>query len=243
MRHARSMGAALSAALVLGLLAAACDSPTEPPNDLNPALIEAAGDAAAGGFASNLPQGSGNFSGPAAMQMDAAAEEFIQQVTLRDGTVLKTSGISILAVPDEAVTSAPFKALRFGAAATGSLESVQPGTYQVPAEQPPYDFITPVDVVFASVWEDRENPNGGSITVTWADGGTVVISSVNYFDDVYTCTLSTAASLVIDTCEYQLGVVQGNIEFTATIPSGPVVQPSSAFSLPIMRRTIIAHQN
>jgi hypothetical protein len=51
-------------------------------------------------------------------------------------------------------------------------------------------------------------------------------------------------SVTLTECSYQLGIVRGTIEFRAPLPGGvEVVQQRSDFTLPIMRRTIVAVLN
>jgi hypothetical protein len=234
----------LSARLLSGLVTvafaalAACGDGadiTEP--DINPALLDGstAVGLAAGG---DLPQGSAPFTGPDGLSMDATAEEFIQQLSLPDGRVWRTSGVSIRAVPDEAVAGAPIGRLGFSAAATGVLSSVGPGTYPLTPEWPAIDFINRIDLAIAWV---REPDSRVSL---YASGGTMTIQSLNYFDDVYTCTMDHLVSVTLTECSYQLGIVRGTIEFRAPTPDGSeVVQQRSEFVLPIMRRTIVAVMN
>jgi hypothetical protein len=215
--------------------ALACgDSPTETGPDINPGLLETAGDATFGqSGASGLPQGSAPFTGPGGLSMDATAEEFVQQLTLDNGVVWRTSGISVRAVPDESVSDSSIAAVRFGPAHPGSLASVTTGSYPITA-LPQFDFLTPVMFATASF-----RP-GGTRTYTYANTGVVTIESLNYFNDVYTCQLTTTA-LIIDTCEYKLGLLRGVIEFSIALEGGgEIVQQRTPFTVPIMRRTIIA---
>jgi hypothetical protein len=183
----------------------------------------------------DLPQGAAPFIGPGGMAMEATAEEFIQRVTLQDGTVLRTSGVGIFAVPGASAVNAVIDRVGFGAANTGSLASVTTGSYAI-APPVPINFIDQIRLAHASVRRTGERDRD------FADDGTVVLASLEYFDDVYTCELKTAGSLVIDTCEYQVGIVSGSIEFSATLGDGTaVVQERTSFTLPIRRRTIIAH--
>jgi hypothetical protein len=221
-------------ALVIGSFAACSDGATVTESDINPGLLEASN---AAGFASSadLPQGSAPFTGPGGMTMDATAEEFIQQLTLEDGTVLRTSGIHIRAVPDEALTAPVIDRLSFGPVNTGSLESMPPGTYTI-GEWPPFDFIEPVQFAHARVRATTSQEWGR------ATSGVVTIQSLNYFNDVYDCQLSLT-SVVVDRCEYQLGMVNGVIEFdvpaAGSVPT--MSQQRTQFTVPIMRRLIIVH--
>jgi hypothetical protein len=219
-----------------GLLAAGCgdDGGVSEP-DINPGLLEA--DNIAGLAAdATLPQGAASFTGPAGLAMDATAEEFIQQLTLEDGTVLRTSGITVRAVPDEAVAGSPIGYLTFSSANTGSLASVPPGTYTLSGSWSGIDFINQLKLSAASIRKP------GSRVAIYASSGTFTIQGVNYFNDVYTCTLNIATSTItVDECYYQIGVLRGVVEFTVPLAdgTGPVVQPRTEFALPIMRRTII----
>jgi hypothetical protein len=217
------------------LSAAACgDSPTDVEPDINPALLEAANNAGLGsGLGTNLPQGSAPFTGPGGLQMDATAEEFIQQLTFDDGVVWRTSGVTVTAVPDETVSNPVFDRMHFFSANTGSLESVKPGTYQLTGPLPTFDFIQ--QVRFAGA---RIRPAGLRDYVD-ASSGVLTIQSMNYFRDVYPCSIPGNV-LVIDRCDYQLGVLRGVVEFRVTLASGEIVQERTSFSIPIQRRTIFA---
>jgi len=224
----------LAAAAFAGFALACGDSPTETLPDINPGLLEATGDATLGQSGSNLPQGSAPFTGPGGLSMDATAEEFIQQLTLDNGAVLRTSGISVRAVPDESVTEPAIDRMRFGPANTGSLASVTTGTWPITL-MPPFDFMREVRFATASIREP------GVQTYAYADAGVVTIESLNYFNDVYPCQPRTTA-LIIDRCDYRLGVLRGVIEFRIALDDGTreVVQQRTSFTVPIMRRTIIA---
>lgn len=226
----RLLPLALAAALVL-----ACDeSPTGPGDGVSQALVDAVNGDALGASVHGLPQGSDGFSGPGGLPMEATAEEFIQQVTFSDGKTLRTSGVGIYAVPDRNVTAPPVVRLQFGAAATGSLESVEPGTFAI-EPMPPFDFIERVDFAHASVFETL--PGG---TRMQAEEGELVIESLEYFADTYTCEL-TGSAFEVELCEYQVGLVTGAVEFTVTLEDGTeVLQDRTEFTLPIRRRTIIA---
>lgn len=220
--------------IVSGSLAAGCgDNGGVSEPDINPGLLEAANTA---GLAADgaLPQGAAPFTGPAGLAMDATAEEFIQQLTLEDGTVWRTSGITVRAVPDEAVTGSPIDYLSFSSANTGSLESVPPGTYTLSGTWAGIDFINQLKLSAASI----RRP--GSPDRIYATSGTFTIQAVNYFNDVYTCS-PTFTTLTVDECYYQIGILRGVVEFTVPLAdgTGPVVQPRTEFALPIMRRTII----
>jgi hypothetical protein len=218
-----------------GSLAAGCGDEggvSEP--DINPGLLEAANTASLAADGA-LPQGAAPFAGPAGLAMDATAEEFIQQLTFADGTVWRTSGITVRAVPDEAVTGSPIDYLSFSSANTGSLASVPPGTYTISGTWPEIDFINQVKLSAASIRQP------GSRDAIYATSGTFTIQGVNYFNDVYTCSLNFASGTVtVDECYYQIGVLRGVVEFTVPLAdgTGPVVQPRTEFALPIMRRTI-----
>jgi hypothetical protein len=222
--------------LTTAVLVAACsDSPTEVEPEINPALLEAAAESnLAPGLGSNLPQGAAAFTGPGGMLMDATAEEFIQQLTLTNGTVLRTSGVSIRAVPDETVSNSPFDRLSFGAANTGSLASVSAGTYNI-APLPTFDFIQQLRFATAGVRK------AGERTVVYAPSGVVTIESLNYFNDVYPCTL-IGVTLIIERCDYRIGLVRGTIEFRLSLDGGAtqLVQARTAFTLPIKKQTIVA---
>ena len=224
--------------MVLGTFALACgDSPTGPDSDINPGLLDPGN---AFGLASEtsgtLPQGSAVFTGPGGMTMDATAEEFIQQLTLRNGTVLKTSGLAVLAVPDEAVSNAPFDRLGFVSANTGSLQFEPVGTHII-SEWPEMDFIHVVPVTSARI------RMSGTTDYAYADEGVITIESVSYFKDVYPCQYSSS-TVVVDVCEYQIGLVQGTVEFTVNLGDGSqVVQETSSFAIPIRRRTIVGEQS
>lgn len=223
--------------IVAGILAAGCGESgdiIEP--DINPGLLETSSVAglAAGG---DLPQGSAAFTGPGGLAMDATAEEFVQQLTLVDGTVWQTSGVSVRAVPDEAITGAPIEQLSFVSANTGSLASVSTGTYALSAEWPAIDFINQVEFAGARIRQS------GTHQDYRANSGTMTIQSLNYFDDVYPCSLSLS-SITVDECEYQLGIVRGFIEFSVPLDDGSTInQDRTEFTVPIMRRTIIARMN
>jgi hypothetical protein len=231
----------LLAACALAAATVACsDSPAEPRDDVNPALVEAAGQSSGfgGSVGAGLPQGAAAFTGPGGMPMDATAEEFIQQLTLKNGKVLKTSGIMVTAVPDESVTGSPFASIRFGAAHIGSLASVRPGVYATVAELPLINFI---DEHLFGLAQLRI---AGSLLSTLASPGQVTIQPVEYFRDVFTCTTRFSNSpYTVDKCEYQLGVVRGTIEFRGSINDTEVVQQRTPFTLPIMRRTILLSEN
>jgi hypothetical protein len=213
------------------------ESPTEPEADINPALLQVGSDAGlAAGASAGIPQGSAEFTGPGGMLMDATGEEFIQQLTLDDGTVWKTSGIYVRAVPDESVTNAPFFMMSFGSALTGSHASVPPGSYTITGEWPEIDFIQEIPVVYGQIRETNGPEN------VRASGGVFTITSVNYFDDVYACQ-GKGTALIFDRCDYQLGVLRGTIEMTATIGSGEVVQQQTSFAVPIRRQTAFVRFN
>lgn len=221
------------------VLAGACssDSPTGS-DDVNPALLEGAEGIGLATAGQQLPQGSATFTGPDGLQMDATAEEFVQQLTLEDGTVLRTSGVAVRAVPDETIVAPRIRRLHFVSAATGSLESVSSGTYPLTGIVD-IDFINVIKVAVASVQFEAHGP------ASYAQGGTYTITSLNYFDDVYPCqlNLSPSSRIAVDDCHYQIGLLRGVIEFE--VPAGEgraaVVQPRTEFSVPIQRRTIIAH--
>lgn len=227
------------ALLLTGAALAACDSPTEPGDDVNAALAaEVNGAGIASALGTDLPQGSVSFTGPGGLAMEAAGKEFVQQLTLRDGTVLRTSGITVFAVPNDGEPESGFDLISFGAAHTGSLTSVQPGTYELPEAMPPFDFIDPVLFGFAQLRETGEPGRH------WLTSGKVTIESVEYFPDVYTCEAKGTA-LTFTRCDYQLGLVRGVIEFEGEIQDGSVqvVQPTTSFTVPIKRETIVAVQN
>lgn len=227
----------LVAVLVAAALAAACgESPTEPGDDVNPALAAEANSAGFGDSGSgSLPQGSADFAGPGGLPMEMTAEEFVQQLTLEDGTVLRTSGIGVYAVPAATIASPDFDRVSFGAAFTGSLESVDPGTYDI-GPWPPFDFIEPVEFAHAQVRRT------GELARTPAEDGVITIESVQYLPDVYTCELQGNA-FIVDRCDYQIGLLSGTIEFTATLDDGTVVvQERTDFLTPIRRRTIIVRR-
>lgn len=221
-------------AVLAGTIAACSDGATMTEPDINPGLLE---ESNAAGFASSgdLPQGSAPFNGPGGMAMDATAEEFIQQLTLEDGTVLRTSGIHVRAVPDEAVSAPVIDQLSFGPVNTGSLDSMPPGTYAI-AEWPAFDFIEPVKFGHARVRMTSSQEWAAATT------GVVTIESLNYFNDLYDCELNLS-SVIVDRCEYQLGVVTGVIEFDvpATANTLAITQQRTSFTVPIMRRLIIVH--
>jgi hypothetical protein len=226
-----------TAAVAFAALAACGDDVGINEPDINPGLLDQTTTVglAAGG---DLPQGSAPFVGPDGLVMDATAEEFIQQLSWDDETVWRTSGVSIRAVPDEAVAGAPIDGLGFSSAATGVLTSVEPGTYPLVGEWPAIDFVNRIDVAIA--WIRR----GGSRQSIYASGGTMTIESVNYFDDVYTCSMDHLVSVTVTECSYQLGTVRGTVEFRVPLPDGgEVVQQRTDFALPIMRRTIVAVAN
>lgn len=226
-----------AAVLAFALLTACGDGGVTEP-DVNPGLLD---ESSSLGLASSgeLPQGSAPFTGPDGLQMDATAEEFIQQLSFSDGRVWKTSGVSIRAVPDEAVAGAPVERLRFASAATGTLASVGPGTYPLLSEWPAIDFITRIDLAIASITRP-----GAPRESLRASGGTMTITSLNYFDDVYTCSLPNVTSIRVTECTYKLGVVRGSIQFRVPLPGGgEIVQQQEEFTLPIMRRTIIMEWN
>jgi hypothetical protein len=127
-----------------------------------------------------------------------------------------------------------FDRLSFGAANTGSLESVTTGTYQITI-LPAFDFIQQVRVAGARIRETGER------TFAAADAGVITIESLNYFNDVYTCQL-VGNVFIVERCDYQLGLLRGVIEFRVPLDDGTreVVQPRTAFAVPIMRRTIVA---
>lgn len=219
-------------------LLACGDSPSSPGDGINPGLLESSGDPGiASAVTGDLPQGAASFTGPGGMAMDATAEEFIQRVTLPDGTVLRTSGLYVKAVPDELVVDPPFDQLSFGSAFTGSLESVPPGTYSVDAVWPEFDFIREVKVTYARIRET------GTRNDYRADGGVVTITSVNYFDDVYPCELNGDV-FTVERCDYQIGLIQGEVDFNVPLDGGgQVVQQHESFAVPIRRETIYAQLN
>lgn len=228
----------VAALAVVGTALVACEeSPTEPGIEVDARLAAAANGAGlGGGSGSTLPQGSAAFTGAGGVAMEAAAEEFIQQLTLQDGTVLRTSGVGIYAVVEEGVT-APFEGSSFGAAHTGLLTSVEPGSYDITV-MPEFDFIEPKLIAYADTWV---RPEGELSIRTYAQEGVVTIESIELFPDVYTCEL-TGSVIVADRCDYQVGLVHGTIEFTITPEDGePLVQERTDFSLPLRKRTIIAH--
>lgn len=222
-------------AAAFAILAAACgDSPADPDDDLNPALVEEANGAGiASGSSEGLPQGAAPFTGPGGIAMDATAEEFFQQLTFDDGTVWRTSGISIFAVPTVPTNNSVVGRLGAAAAITGSLESVDPGSYTL-GPPPTINFIDEIPYYGAYI------RRGSNLREShYAEEGTFTISSVEYFDDVYTCTLRGNA-FIVDRCDYQVGVLTGSVEFRVELDDGTqVVQERTSFSLPIRRRTII----
>jgi hypothetical protein len=227
------------AVLALAASATACgDSATEPGiPDVNPALLENDGfGSISSQSAQSLPQGSASFTGPGGMAMDATADEFIQQLTMEDGTVLKTSGISIRAVPDESVTDAPFDRIVFGSALTGSHASVGVGTYTIDSPLPFIDFVEVVPVTHGAVILEA----GSGRETARADEGVVTLTSLEYFDDVYPCEDQGNDVIVYQSCEYQIGLLTGSVEFTAETSSGEVVQQHEEFELPIQKRTLFA---
>lgn len=228
------------ALLLAGAALTACDSPTEPEDDVNPALAAAVN---GGGLAEakghTLPQGSTSFTGPGGLAMESAGKEFVQQLTLKDGTVLRTSGIIVSAVPEDGEPDPGFDLISFGAAHTASLSSVQPGTYELPEELPTFDFIgDPAVFGFTQLRETGETERH------WLTSGKVTIESVEYFPDVYTCELESTV-YTFTRCDYQIGLVRGVIEFEGEILDGSVrvVQPTTSFTVPIQRQTIIFVQN
>ena len=241
MKLSMQYGRRAFALLALGAVAAACgDTPTGPDDAPNPALvaeIEAGGFGAASG--NSLPQGSANFTGPGGMRMDATGKEFFQQLTWNNGVVWRTSGFAIAAVPDESVLNPVITRLRFGVGHPGSLASIEPGTYDIVDEFGPIDFTTPAVMGYVQFRTD-DDPR----SYTLAEEGRVTITSVEYFADTYTCELLDGNTIRATSCEYQIGLVRGTVEFSGTLPDGtPVVQPSTDFTLPIKRETVILVEN
>lgn len=228
-------------AVLLATLTLACSDDGTGPGpvdggEVNPDLLDSGG-----GFGldadGQLPQGAAVFVGPGGLLMDATAEEFIQQLTFDDGEVWQTSGFGIRAVPDESVEDAPITAMLFGVANIGSLESAPTGSYDFGAIPDPVDFTVDLPVFgYGGVQEVRGEP------YTYTTDGQVVIHSVSYSNDVFQCE-PRGEALIFDLCEYQVGIVRGEIEFT--VPAGEgltheVVQQRESFTLPIRRRTILA---
>ncbi|HSJ08921.1 MAG TPA: hypothetical protein VK928_03385 [Longimicrobiales bacterium] len=221
--------------IVCGIAAACGDTPSEPQDAVNPALVDAAADGGFGAGTNSLPQGAALFIGPGGMRMDATADEFVQQLTRKDGVVWKTSGIKITAVPDESVSNPLLSRLAFAVAHPGSLESVQTGEYAMVAEWPGFSFVDPSLFAYASFTVSRDQPS------PLASEGRIRIISVEYFQDRYTCNLNII--FAVDRCEYRIGVLRGVVEFKGTLADGtPVVQPSTPFALPIQQRTIIMRE-
>lgn len=234
-RFERRRWPALAIMAAASTLMACGENPTDAgPPEVNPALIEATAGGAVSGSGGGVPQGSAAFTGPNGLLMDATAKEFIQQLTFNDGTVIKSSGVNVIAVPDESVANPPFYSMAFGAAVTGSHESVGAGTYVLMSEFPPTNFVDRVPVNYGSIYEvhgpDRD----------YASSGTFVIESIDYFNDVYACDLSSFehSPLVPDLCEYQIGVLHGSIEMTVPTSKGDVVQQKTSFTLPIQREKL-----
>lgn len=224
------------ACLLAAAVAVGCgESPTEPINDVNPALVAAAGESGfAGNTSAGLPQGSVDFIGPNGVPMDMTAKEFVQQATLPNGVVWKTSGIVISAVPDESITDAPFDRMWVTVAHPGSLASVESGTYSFQTPLPPISFTEESLVSFGRVRAT------GSTSYTLMAPGQVTITSVEYFNDTYTCERPENTTFIFDSCTYQLGILRGTVEFTGTLENGtPIVQPATSFSVPIQRETLI----
>lgn len=226
--------------LILLLVAAALGCSQDaaaPDDDIDPRLIEEANGAGIGSsVGSELPQGAAPFTGPGGVAMQATAEEFIQQLTLDDGTVLRTSGVGIYAVTGVNAAGAGFDRLSFGAANTGSLDSVTTGSYAI-TTPPTIDFIRHIRVAYASAGRSGERQR------SFADEGTITITSLQYFDDTYTCELrfGPLSRLVQDRCDYQVGIVTGTVEFAIPTADGDIVQSPATFTLPIRRRTIVFH--
>lgn len=226
----------IAVSLVCGLAAGCDDSPSEPQDAVNPALVKAAADGGFGAGGNSMPQGSASFSGPGGMAMDAAAEEFVQQLTRKDGVVWKTSGIRVTAVPDESVSAPIVDRIAFAAAHPGSLESVEPGEYATVADWPGINFVDPLLFAYAQF-----RPTG-TTTSPLASEGRVRITSVEYFRDRYPCNIEIIV-FDVDRCDYRIGVLRGVVEFSGTLPDGTaIVQPSTQFALPIQQRTIIMRE-
>ena len=229
---------AASGLCAIGAIAGCSESPSGPGDDVNPALIAAASES---GFAANtsasLPQGSATFTGPNGIEMDVTAEEFVQQLTWENGVVWKTSGFSIKAVPDEAVAGSVFDQVTFGAGHPGSLNSVPPGTYAFRSPLPPISFTEP------SITAQAHVRLRGNRTYDVMSAGQITITSVQYFRDTYNCTLRENQVFIFESCKYQIGVLNGSVEFTGTLSDGTaIVQPRTSFSIPIQRRTIILRE-
>lgn len=235
MKSTRAKPGFAPALVLAAVFAAACGDSTGPGDSVNPALVEAAAESGFGARSTTLPQGYGPFSGPGGMAMDATGKEFIQQLTFKNGTVWRTSGIVVTAVPDEAVSGADFHNIAFGAAYPGSLASVQPGTYQMVSDFPEINFIDPMKLAYAQMRE--HNPRVSAL----ADEGVITIQSVDYFPDVYTCDLYDGPTIQAESCTYQIGVIRGVVAFSGFMYDGAVhvVQNSTEFTLPIQRQTVI----
>jgi hypothetical protein len=211
------------------LVVAACgDSPVEPVDDVNPALAE---------LADGLQQGSATFAGPGGLPMDATGVEFIQRMTRRDGTVLRTSGVQFFAVPGVGTADPPFDRMAVFAAMTGSLESVPPGTYPISELPDNLDYVTEIPANVAWIgWGDLRD--GEQL---WADSGTFTITSLSYFPDVFEC--DGPSHYIVELCQYQIGEVSGVVQFRVPLPGGSeVVQQETSFSVPIRRSTLFARQ-
>lgn len=214
---------------------ACSDDPTAPTvEDVPQALIDAVnGEGMGVGLDNNsLPQGAAPFQGPNGIEMVATASEFVQKFTRPDDVTMRTTGITIHAVPADP-TGHAIDRIAFGAAVTGSTDPVQPGRYPFTPFPAGFDFVKIVPVNYASVRPVGER------AVQYTDDGELVITSVDYFDDVYTCDFVDGPVVVVDRCEYIIGVVRGTIEFRAVLDDGTeLVQPKTSFTLPIRRRTV-----
>ncbi len=235
--HLRSGGAIFVAAIAVAALSslAGCSDAVAPASGINPALLDASNGAGfAGSLTDGLPQGAGTFTGPGGIPMDATGFDFSQQLTLLDGTVLRSSGVGVTAVPDESVVGAPIDYVSFGAVNTGSFDAVQVGAYDV--AWPTFDFIHEVSFGYALA-----RPPGQKVA-DHADAGTVTITSLQYFSDEIPCTRKLTG-IVIDRCTYRIGVVAGTVEYRMTLGDGTeIVQNRASFSLPVQRQVLVAHQ-
>jgi len=182
-------------------------------------------------------QGSAKFRGPGGVIMDATAVEFSQQITFNDGTPRKSSGFVIYAAPEEGSTSS-IRLMSFGAGRLGSLDGVPTDTYAFEVHAGYYyDFVHDEQSAGASVLFGKE------VHAVPADAGFVTISTVSYFPDVYQCDLThKSKEITWEVCEYQLGVITGEIEFhvPATNSWTELTQEKTLFQLPIMRRRFVA---
>lgn len=233
---------ALALLAVAGMAACADDATGPAPDvEVNPALEQATAESGGSG---GLPQGATTFTGPDGLAMDATGFEDFQTVTLTDGTVWKASGVRVVAVPDESVDRPPFHVLQFGYSNTGSLDSVDPGTWELVTETPAYDWVRHVEWAYARVQPTDAVVDARALGIPFvnSDDGTLSITSLEYFDDVFTCDPEWSG-FTVERCEYQLGLVEGVIEFRVTTDQGTMVQERTPFAIPLRRRTLLAHQN